>query len=128
MRERTVPAGQLARFEEIAILFRASSTTWPVVATTGSSCLVELHGVYLELNMVRAGVVKHPSQWAWCSCVEWIGLRQSYRVIDQARICFVSPGIGVPSAGRSPVGRLATLQALDHVQEQEGTVAGRALR
>jgi len=39
--------------------------------------------VYIDLNMVRAGVVKHPSQWAWCSYGEWTGLRRRYRVVDQ---------------------------------------------
>lgn len=39
--------------------------------------------VYVELNMVRAGVVVHPAQWHWCSCVEWMGTRQRYRVVDQ---------------------------------------------
>jgi putative transposase len=23
--------------------------------------------VYIELNMVLAGVVRHPEQWPWCS-------------------------------------------------------------
>jgi len=31
--------------------------------------------VYIELNMVRAGVVQHPKQWPWCSFQEWIGNR-----------------------------------------------------
>jgi putative transposase len=38
---------------------------------------------YIELNMVRAGVVSHPDQWAWCSYQEWFGLRQRYCLIDQ---------------------------------------------
>ena len=28
--------------------------------------------VYIELNMVRAGVVRHPGEWRWCSYVEWM--------------------------------------------------------
>jgi putative transposase len=38
--------------------------------------------VYIELNMVRAGVVSHPAQWPWCSYSEWMGQRRRYGVID----------------------------------------------
>ena len=34
--------------------------------------------VYIELNMVRAGVVRHPEQWPWCSYQEWMGQRERY--------------------------------------------------
>ena len=40
--------------------------------------------VYIDLNMVRAGVVKHPGQWPWCGYSEWAGSRRRYRVVDQA--------------------------------------------
>jgi len=36
---------------------------------------------YIELNMVRAGVVQHPSQWEWCGYRELMGLRQRYRFL-----------------------------------------------
>jgi putative transposase len=39
--------------------------------------------LYIELNMVRAGVVPHPADWAWCSYPELMGLRNRYRIIDQ---------------------------------------------
>jgi REP element-mobilizing transposase RayT len=32
--------------------------------------------VYIDLNMMRAGVVSHPAQWPWCSYSEWAGLRR----------------------------------------------------
>ncbi len=41
---------------------------------------------YIDLNMVRAGVVKHPSEWRWCSYNEIVGDRQRYRLIDTERI------------------------------------------
>jgi putative transposase len=41
------------------------------------SCLV-----YIDLNMVRAGVVKHPGQWSWCGYQELTGERKRYRVND----------------------------------------------
>jgi len=36
---------------------------------------------YIDLNMVRAGVVPHPSQWEWCGYRELMGLRQRYRLL-----------------------------------------------
>jgi putative transposase len=38
--------------------------------------------VYIDLNMVRAGVVTHPAQWPWCSYREWFGSRRRYGVVD----------------------------------------------
>ena len=37
---------------------------------------------YTDLNMVRAGVVLHPSDWAWCGYQELIGERTRYRLLD----------------------------------------------
>ena len=39
--------------------------------------------LYIDLNMVRAGVVGHPTEWSWCSYGELIGSRKRYRLIDQ---------------------------------------------
>ena len=39
--------------------------------------------VYIDLNMVRAGVVSHPAQGPSCSYSEWAGLRRRYTVVDQ---------------------------------------------
>lgn len=41
---------------------------------------------YIDLNMVRAGVVNHPSEWRWCSYNEIMGNRQRYRLVDTERI------------------------------------------
>ena len=38
---------------------------------------------YVDLNMVRAGVVRHPEVWVWCGYREVMGKRQRYRLIDQ---------------------------------------------
>lgn len=38
--------------------------------------------VYIDLNMVRAGVVKHPRDWEWTAYQELAGLRERYRVLD----------------------------------------------
>jgi len=38
---------------------------------------------YIDLNMVRAGVVDAPADWAWCGYQELAGLRERYRLIDR---------------------------------------------
>lgn len=42
--------------------------------------------VYVDLNMVRAGVVKHPRDWPWCSYGELTGARTRYRMLSLDRI------------------------------------------
>lgn len=41
---------------------------------------------YIDLNMVRAGVVSHPSEWKWCGFSEAVGERKRYRVLDYEAI------------------------------------------
>lgn len=41
---------------------------------------------YIDLNMVRAGVVAHPSQWRWCGYDELTGKRARYRLLDFDRL------------------------------------------
>ena len=43
---------------------------------------------YLELNMVRCGVVTHPREWAWVGYHEILGLRRRYRLLDLDRLCW----------------------------------------
>ncbi len=38
--------------------------------------------IYIDLNMVRAGVVKHASEWSYCGYNEIQNPRQRYRLID----------------------------------------------
>lgn len=42
--------------------------------------------VYIDLNMVRAGVVKHPSQWPFCGYNELMKGKERYRIIDVAAL------------------------------------------
>jgi putative transposase len=42
---------------------------------------------YIELNMVRCGVVSHPSQWEWLGYHEIFGTRRRYRLLDSERLC-----------------------------------------
>jgi putative transposase len=37
---------------------------------------------YIEMNMVRAGMVAHPREWRWSSYRELAGDRQRYRLLD----------------------------------------------
>lgn len=37
---------------------------------------------YIELNMVRAGVVTHPERWPWCSYQDWMGHRRRRTLVD----------------------------------------------
>jgi putative transposase len=45
------------------------------------SCLA-----YVDMNMVRAGVVSHPADWDWCGYREVAGLRERYRILDFERL------------------------------------------
>ena len=48
---------------------------------------------YIDLNMVRAGVVASPAAWGWCGYQEVMGLRRRYRVLDlEALAEAVAPG------------------------------------
>ena len=42
---------------------------------------------YIDLNMVRAGVVDHPSQWEWTGYRELMGERRRNRLLDRAVLC-----------------------------------------
>ena len=42
--------------------------------------------VYVDLNMVRAGVVNHPSEWKWCGYHEIQTPKTRYRMIDHERL------------------------------------------
>jgi putative transposase len=39
--------------------------------------------VYIDLNMVRAGAVRHPSEWPFCGYNEIKAPPQRYTLIDQ---------------------------------------------
>ena len=43
---------------------------------------------YIELNMVRCGVVSHPREWEWVGYHEIMGARTRYRVVDLDRLCW----------------------------------------
>lgn len=41
---------------------------------------------YIDLNMVRAGVVAHPNQWPWCGHQELLREKTRYRLIDMDQV------------------------------------------
>ena len=41
---------------------------------------------YVELNMVRCGVVSHPQEWEWVGYHEIMGHRRRYRLLDLDRL------------------------------------------
>jgi putative transposase len=41
---------------------------------------------YIDLNMVRAGVVHHPDEWQWCSYRELVGNRERYCLLAIDRL------------------------------------------
>ena len=43
--------------------------------------------VYIDLNMVRAGAVDHPSKWKVCGFNEIQSQRSRYRIIDMGALC-----------------------------------------
>jgi putative transposase len=43
---------------------------------------------YIELNMVRCGVVSHPKDWEWSGHREIMGMRRRYRLLDLDRLCW----------------------------------------
>jgi putative transposase len=43
---------------------------------------------YIELNMVRCGVVRHPREWEWVGYHEIVGSRRRYRLLDLERLAW----------------------------------------
>ncbi len=42
--------------------------------------------VYIDMNMVRAGVVNHPEEWPYCGYHEIMDIRQRYTMIDKEKL------------------------------------------
>jgi len=56
--------------------------------------------LYIDLNMVRAGVVGHPSEWAFCGYNEIQSPPQRYSIIDRKRLMeLVGIGVGGELSG-----------------------------
>ena len=44
---------------------------------------------YVELNMVRCGVVKHPAAWPWSGYGELMGWRKRNRLLDEEKLLWL---------------------------------------
>ena len=44
---------------------------------------------YVELNMVRCGVVRHPRDWQWSGYGELMGLRKRNRLLDVEKLLWL---------------------------------------
>ena len=42
--------------------------------------------LYIDFNMIRAGVVKHPQDWSFCGYGEIVVSKQRYRLIDKQKL------------------------------------------
>ncbi|MFC2157758.1 transposase [Acidobacteriota bacterium] len=43
--------------------------------------------IYIDLNMVRAGIVEHPSDWPYCGYTEISGNKERYNLINFEKLC-----------------------------------------
>ena len=66
---------------------------------------------YIDLNMVRAGVVSHPQEWRWCGYDELAGDRQRYRLVNEDRL-LESMGIGTRQKFRKRSRRFSSVTYL----------------
>jgi len=57
---------------------------WSTMVETGQYVRTCMR--YVDLNMVRAGVVEHPEEWEWCGYSELVGGRQRYRLLDLGEV------------------------------------------
>ena len=56
--------------------------------------------LYIDLKMVRAAVVGHPSEWAFCGYNEIQSPAQRYSIIDRKRLMkLVGIGVGDELSG-----------------------------
>ena len=71
---------------------------------------------YIELNMVRCGVVKHPRDWPWVGYHEIMGSRRRYRLIDVDRLCWRLRADNVEAVRQHLIASLAERIARDEVK------------
>jgi putative transposase len=57
---------------------------------------------YIDLNMVRAGVVLHPGDWDWCAYREFMGQRQRNLILNLERLIELA-GVGTINNLRAEV-------------------------
>jgi len=73
---------------------------------------------YIELNMVRCGVVEHPRDWGWVGFHEIMGSRKRYRLIDLERLCWRLRADNVEEVPKNLIASLAERIARDEVKRE----------
>jgi len=51
--------------------------------------------VYVDLNMVRCGMVSHPQEWAWTGYLELMGRKKRNRLLDMAKLLELLGGVSL---------------------------------
>jgi putative transposase len=74
--------------------------------------------VYIELNMVRCGVVAHPREWPWVGYHEILGSRCRYRLIDLERLCWRLRAGSLEEVRKNLERSLAETVAVDRVKRE----------
>jgi putative transposase len=69
---------------------------------------------YIDLNMVRAGVVGHPEEWAWCGYHELVGKRKRYLLLDLERLAEIL----ALSGGKSSLAEIHQKRLLESIQNK----------
>ena len=59
--------------------------------------------VYVDVNMVRAGVVTHPREWPWCGYQEISGARTRYCIVAMDLDECIARGMEAAAAKRDPM-------------------------
>ena len=79
---------------------------------------------YVDLNMVRAGVVSHPAEWRWSSYGELMGTRRRYRILATERLLESLGGVSLEELRSTYVESLqARLASTGNVREPHWTEA-----
>jgi len=73
---------------------------------------------YIELNMVRCGVVGHPCHWKWSGYHEIMGDRQRYRLVDVERLCWRLQAGSLEEVRKNLTAGLAEKIASDKVKRE----------
>jgi len=74
--------------------------------------------LYIDLNMVRAGVVGHPAEWPHCSYDEHVGTRQRYRLLNIPRLIELTESGGEQEFRRDYVDALDELLRIGDMRRE----------
>ena len=73
---------------------------------------------YIELNMVRCGVVSHPRDWKWVGYQEMMRIWRRNRVIDLDRLCWRLGTASLEEVRKNLGGSLAERIARDEIKRE----------